>query len=168
MQRTTPVDIAACVRELRRWKNRIYEQRFLIALRKRIRQMAALNPGVHAIDKIPRIRSVYEFDDTFVAPYFGFGSADNYYATQSSIRYVSSIRVPTLLIQAKDDPMIPFDIFSDPRLRNNPNIELIAVEHGGHLGFVADAPPRFWADRVILNWITQSRNKRSEDIVSRS
>jgi predicted alpha/beta-fold hydrolase len=165
---SVPIDLAACVRELRKPKNRIYEWRFLIALRQRIRQMAALNPGVHAIDKLSRVRSVYEFDDTFVAPYFGFGTADNYYATQSSIRFLQSIRVPTLVLQAQDDPMIPVEIFNDPRLRSNPNIELILAEHGGHLGFIANAAPRFWADRLILNWITQSRNTRSENIVSRT
>jgi predicted alpha/beta-fold hydrolase len=165
---SVPIDLAACVRELRKPKNRIYEWRFLLALRQRIRQMAALNPGVHALDKLSRVRSVYDFDDAFVAPYFGFGSADNYYATQSSVRFLSSIRVPALILQAKDDPMIPFDIFGDPRLRDNPNIELIPVEHGGHLGFIADAAPRFWADRVILKWITQSRDHRSESTASRT
>lgn len=150
---STPLDLAACVRELRKPKNRIYEWRFVLALRRRIREMAARNPGVHAVDKLPGIRTVYDFDDAFVAPYFGFGSADNYYATQSSIRFLPSIRVPTLLVQAKDDPMIPFEIFADERVRGNPCIEVLPVEHGGHLGFIADSEPRFWVDRVILEWV---------------
>ena len=43
-----------------------------------------------------RIRSVYEFDDAYVAPFFGFGTADDYYATQSAINFLPKIRVPTL------------------------------------------------------------------------
>jgi predicted alpha/beta-fold hydrolase len=128
--------------------------------------MAARNPGVHDVAKLMSVRSVYEFDDTFVAPFFGFGTADNYYATQSAVRFLAGIRVPTLMVQAKDDPMIPFEIFSDPRLTGNANIELLPVEHGGHLGFIADAAPRFWVDRVILDWITNLRNKRTENSVS--
>lgn len=163
---SVPIDLAACVRQLRKPKNRIYEWRFLLALRRRIREMAARNPGVHPLDKLKRVRSVYDFDDAFVAPYFGFGAADNYYATQSSIRFLEAIRVPTLIVQAKDDPMIPFGIFSDPRLQGNPHIELLAVDHGGHLGFIADAAPRFWVDRVILHWIAGIRNKKAEESVS--
>jgi predicted alpha/beta-fold hydrolase len=156
---STPIDLAECVRALRKPENRVYEWRFLRALRSRIRRRAARYPNSYSPDKLKAVRSVYEFDDAFVAPFFGFGTADNYYATQSSIRFLPSIRIPALLIQAKDDPMVPFGIFSDPRLTGNPNIELRAVEHGGHLGFLADSAPRFWVDRVILGWITETRNK---------
>lgn len=138
---STPIDLAACVQALGNLENRIYQRRFVGALRRRV-------------PALPRFRSVYEFDDTFVAPFFGFGTADNYYATQSAIQFVENIRVPTLLIQAKDDPLIPFRIFSDTRLTSNPAIELLAVDHGGHLGFLARNAPHFWVDRVILNWIT--------------
>jgi predicted alpha/beta-fold hydrolase len=158
---SVPIDLAACVHE-----NRLYEWRFLRALRNRIKRRAAIYPGVHAIDKLNRVRSVYEFDDVFVAPFFGFGTADNYYATQSSIRFLASIRTPALIIQAKDDPMIPFGIFSDSRLTGNPNITLLPVEHGGHLGFIANAAPRFWLDRVILRWIEEIRNNMTAGVVS--
>lgn len=146
---STPIDLAACVRKLSTAENRIYEWRFLRALRERIRR----REGVAASAILRGVRSVYQFDDTFVAPFFGFGSADNYYATQSSNQYLPKIQVPTLIIQAKDDPMIPFEVFGDPRLTENSLIELHAVEHGGHLGFIADSKPHFWVDRVILDWV---------------
>jgi uncharacterized protein len=162
---STPIDLAACVRELRKPKNRIYEWRFLRALKGRIRRRAEKYPESYSVDKLGSIRSVYEFDDAFVAPFFGFGTADNYYATQSSNQFLPSIRVPTLMIQAKDDPMIPFEVFSDPRLTGNPKIRLVVAEHGGHLGFIAAGEPHFWVDRVILNWIEETRNKPAADVV---
>ncbi len=67
--------------------------------------------------------------------------------------------MPTLLIQAKDDPLIPFEIFDHPAIRQNPYIKLIAVEHGGHLGFVSRKTPRFWVDRVVLRWLDEVRNE---------
>jgi uncharacterized protein len=163
---STPIDLAECVRALRKPENRLYEWRFLRALRRRIRRRATKYPASYSVDKLQAVRSVYEFDDAFVAPFFGFGTADNYYATQSSIRFLPSVRIPALLIQAKDDPMIPFEIFSDRRVTGNPNIEVRAVEHGGHLGFLADSAPRFWVDRVILRWITETRNKVLTESVS--
>ncbi|HYO82488.1 MAG TPA: hypothetical protein VES20_13885, partial [Bryobacteraceae bacterium] len=114
----------------------------------------------YQIGKLARVSSVYEFDDAYVAPYFGFGTADNYYATQSSLQFLPHIRVPALIIQAKDDPMIPFDLFSDSRLTGNPYIQLLATEHGGHLGFIARSKPHFWLDRVILEWTEQIRSGR--------
>ncbi|MBC7927864.1 MAG: alpha/beta fold hydrolase [Bryobacteraceae bacterium] len=146
---SAPIDLAACVRQLQRPQNRIYEWRFLRALKARIRR----REGPAGFAKLGRVRSVYDFDDAYVAPFFGFGTADNYYATQSSLNFLSNIRVPTLVIQAEDDPMIPFEIFADPRLTGNPQIQLTSVKHGGHLGFIASNEPHFWVDRVILDWI---------------
>jgi predicted alpha/beta-fold hydrolase len=150
---STPIDLGACVRKMGERQNRIYEWRFIGRLKDRVRRRAETQPPVYPLDKLDRIRSVYEFDDKITAPYFGFGTADNYYATQSSKRFLDGIRVPTLIVQAKDDPLIPFDIFDTPAIRDNPHIELLGVEHGGHLGFLSNTAPRFWVDRVILGWL---------------
>lgn len=152
---STPIDLAACVRKLGESQNRIYERRFVSRLKERIRRRAAALPGRYSIEPLERIRTVFEFDDAYTGPLFGFGGAANYYATQSSNQFLEKIRVPTLLIQAKDDPMIPFEIFEAAAIEANPNIELLPVEHGGHLGFLARRAPRFWLDRVIVGWIEQ-------------
>jgi uncharacterized protein len=150
---STPIDLGACVRKMSERQNRIYEWRFLGRLKQRVRKRAESQPSVYPLDQLDAIRSVYEFDDKITARYFGFGSADNYYDTQSSKRFLAGIRVPTLIVQAKDDPLIPFDIFNTAAIRDNPHIELLAVQHGGHLGFLSHSAPRFWVDRVILGWL---------------
>lgn len=99
------------------------------------------------------MRSVMELDDRITAPSFGFGNARNYYRTQSAIGYLDAICVPTLLIQAKDDTFIPFEIFESAPVRANPHIELLATGHGGHLGFIGRRPHRLWADHAIMEWI---------------
>lgn len=163
---STPLDLAACVRELGKPKNVVYHRRFLRALKNRIRRRAATFPELYPADKLRGVRSVYQFDDAYVAPFFGFGTADNYYATQSCLRYLADIRIPTLLVQAEDDPMIPFEIYRDSRLTGNPSIELIATKHGGHLGFIAKSEPHFWVDRIILQWMEKTRNKKPSAAVS--
>jgi uncharacterized protein len=155
---STPLDLGACVRELGKPKNRVYELRFLRALKGRIRRRAEKYPDAYPVDKLAGIRSVYQFDDAYVAPFFGFGTADNYYATQSSLQYLPKVRVPVLLLQSKDDPMIPFAA--------NAWVETIATEHGGHLGFIAAQRPHFWADRAILGWMEKIRNKARAESVS--
>lgn len=162
---STPIDLAACVRQMGARQNRIYEWRFLRRLKERIRKRSESNPGVYDLSVLNRARTVYEFDDLITAKFFGFGSADNYYATQSSNQYLERIRIPTLLVQAKDDPLIPFEVFSHPAIASNPLIELCAMEHGGHLGFLAKGAPRFWVDRVLVKWIEEVGNKSPASIV---
>ena len=154
---STPIDLGACVRKMAERQNRIYEWRFITRLKQRIRDRAVTQPGVYALDLLETCRTVYEFDDRITAPYFGFATADNYYATQSSNQYLGRIAIPCLLVQAKDDPLIPFEVFDIPAIRENPNIKLMAAEHGGHLGFVSNTWPRFWVDRVILDWVEAQR-----------
>jgi predicted alpha/beta-fold hydrolase len=105
------------------------------------------------------VKTIYDFDDRFTAPAFGFGTADNYYATQSSNQFLDRIRVPALLVQAKDDPLIPFEVYQHPSFAQNPYLRLLVVEHGGHLGFLSRTRPRFWLDQVLLEWMEQVRNK---------
>ncbi len=162
---STPIDLAACVRQMSRRENWIYESRFLKRLKQRIRDRAKTLPGVYDLASLDRARTVYEFDDFITAPFFGFGSADRYYATQSSNQFLDRIRVPTLLVQAKDDPLIPFKVFDHPAISNNPHIRLVATEYGGHLGFLSDRAPRFWVDRIILEWIEETRNKSTTSTV---
>ncbi len=102
---------------------------------------------------LEQVHTIYDFDDLYTAKIFGFGTADNYYRTQSSNQFLEHIRVPTLLVQAKDDPMVPFSMYGHPALASNPYLRLAPVEHGGHLGFLARSGPRFWLDALIVDWL---------------
>ena len=151
---STPVDLAACVRAMDKASNRLYARRFLDRLRSRVRRKSKLAPHVYSPKGLEQVRTIWEFDDRFTAPLFGFGSAANYYATQSAIRYLDGIRIPALVITAKDDPLVPFEVYRHPAFSSNPHIRLIATTHGGHLGFISRRKPRFWLDTFALNWIT--------------
>jgi uncharacterized protein len=156
---STPIDLAACVRAIDKPSNLIYARRFVARLKERVRAKERVTPGTFDLSGLDVIRTIYQFDDKFTAQAFGFGSADNYYATQSANQYLDRIRVPALLVQAKDDPMIPFPVYDHPAFAGNSCLKLLAVEHGGHLGFIAKTKPRFWVDEVLVNWILEVRNK---------
>jgi predicted alpha/beta-fold hydrolase len=155
---SAPIDLAACVKQLNRPGNWLYANRFLARLKERIRARDRLTPGLFPTEKLPEVRTIEDFDDVFTAPAFGFGAAQNYYATQSSAGFLERIRIPALLIQAKDDPLIPFAVFDHPAFAANPHLRLIAPEHGGHVGFIARGKPRFWVDTVIVEWMEQLRD----------
>jgi uncharacterized protein len=145
---STPIDLAACAHRIGERDNLIYERRFANRMAARL-----LSTGRYSRRDLAGLSSVFQIDDRITAPSFGFGNALNYYKTQSAARYLDAIRVPALLIQAKDDTFIPFGVFESQAVKSNPNIELIATEHGGHLGFIGRRPHRFWVDAAIMEWI---------------
>ncbi len=160
---STPIDLAACVRVLDKTSNRIYARRFLSRLRDRVRRKSRTHPEFYTVEGLDSVDSIWSFDDRFTAPLFGFGTAERYYDTQSAARFLDRIRIPTLVITAKDDPLVPFEMYQrQEAFRSNPAIELLAVEHGGHLGFIARHRPRFWLDGVALDWIEKVFNSQAQ------
>jgi hypothetical protein len=144
---STPLDLEACARRLARPCNRLYERRFIGRMRARL----CATGRYHERD-FRGLRSIREIDDRITAPSFGFGGAANYYRTQSCLGYLPEIRVPAMLIQSRDDTLVPFDVFGGDAVRSNPRIEVCATDHGGHLGFLGRRPHRFWLDETILEW----------------
>jgi len=135
-------------------QNYFYRWHFVRNLKKRYRNKVRLFPERYSLDSLHRIRTIREFDDVITAPHFGYRDAMDYYHRASALRVVPQIRVPTLVLTAQDDPLIPFVSFRDPALTANPHITLVAPAHGGHCGFVScrDGDERFWAEARILEF----------------
>ncbi|MEO8052535.1 MAG: alpha/beta fold hydrolase [Acidobacteriota bacterium] len=152
---STPIDLAVSVEATGKRQNILYRRRFVAKLKDRVRRRNHIAPDLFPLGPLAQVRTIYDFDDLYTARIFGFGTADNYYRTQSSNQFLECIRIPTLLVQAKDDPMVPFAMYRHPGIEGNPNLHLVAVEHGGHLGFLARQGPRFWLDALIVNWLAK-------------
>lgn len=146
---STPIDLAASCDRLAKWDNRLYEWRFVRRMRRRLSATGRYQP-----EDFVGVRSVRDMDNRITAPGFGFRDALDYYQSQSAGLYLDNIRVPALLIQAQDDPIIPFESYHHPAFGTNPNLTLLAPDHGGHVGFVARGNPRFWAEAAIIEWIS--------------
>ncbi|MGO9261565.1 MAG: YheT family hydrolase [Bryobacteraceae bacterium] len=145
---STPLDLAACARRMEQPANQLYEDRFVARMKARLEAT-----GRYRAQDLRGLHSVMQIDDRITASSFGFGNAENYYRTQSARHYLAALRVPALLIQAKDDPMVPFESFEAPEVRENSRICLLAPDHGGHLGFLARRPARFWVDAAVMAWV---------------
>ena len=142
---SVPIQLGACSRRLGEPGNRVYELRFLRALRKTFLFKQRLAPSRFESLRVDGLQSIYEFDDRITAPAFGFKDAEDYYARASCAGFLGRIRRPALLIQAKDDPFIPGEIYEDPVFDRNPHLSLLQTTHGGHVAFVGKGQPRFWA-----------------------
>jgi predicted alpha/beta-fold hydrolase len=150
---SAPIDLSSCAHALGRPDNFIYQSRFLAALKARVRRRHARYPEAYTLDFLPKVRSIVDFDDYYTARLFGFGTAENYFKTQSAGQFLAEIRIPALIVSAQDDPLVPFEVYRNPEPWRNPHLTLVAPERGGHLGFLARGVPRFWLDQIILEWI---------------
>lgn len=159
---STPIDLAECVRQIDRPSNALYARRFLSRLKDRIRRKCQVSSDTYTSEGLDAVNTIWEFDDKFTAPLFGFGTAVNYYHTQSATQFLDSIRVPALVLTAKDDPLVPFRIYRHPAFESNKALELLATEHGGHLGFLSQKKPRFWLDGTLLDWMDSILFKKKE------
>lgn len=155
---STPLELEACARRLGERRNRLYEWRFVSSMKKRLKLRRKILPESWPWDRLDKIRTIYELDDLFTGPSFGFRGAPEYYATQSGARFLDDIRVPTVLIHAQDDPMIPWEAYAQPALRTNKHLRLMAVPHGGHIGFLARNLPRMWVDGVVRDMVLDLGN----------
>ena len=161
-----PIDLLACALKMLEPQNWIYQRYFVRRLKERMRRKIVYFPEIADMRRVEQVRTIYEFDDVVTAPHFGFGTAKNYYRLASSAPLLEKIRTPTLIIQSQDDPMIPFGVFHQAGIENNPHIRLLPTDRGGHSGFLAARPATeqdqdcYWAEsRVVqfLSWLAGRR-----------
>jgi hypothetical protein len=150
------IDLERCVRAIERKVNIAYHLNFLRQLRARLRRMVAAWPGRFDPAPLDRIWSIRRFDDVYTAPHHGFGDAANYYHQASAMRAIDRVRLPTLVIAAEDDPVVPAGQFREPAVANNPSISVRLERHGGHCGFFTGAPDGgdgYWAERTAVEFL---------------
>jgi len=151
-----PIDLEACSRALLEPRNRLYGLFFtyeLCAQLRRIRSDRTV-PGPPAAWW--RIRTVWEFDELFIAPDAGHPSAVAYYESASSSRCLEGVRVPAFVLSAADDPFVPAEIFRSVPGVTAGRIVLAQPSRGGHLGYWQRGRPRFWAAPAVLDFLDSS------------
>jgi uncharacterized protein len=162
------LDLAASSNASDEAKNLLYKWHFLWSFKRRMRRKAKLFPERYHAVGLWRLRTMREWHEAITAPACGYRDAADYYYRASALRVVDQIRVPTLILAAQDDPIIPIASFRDTGI--NPFITLVTPAHGGHCGFVSriSGDERFWAEsRVVEFCIQLSDFSKGQSKVSR-
>ena len=151
---SAPVDLASSARALdRRPGNQIYLRRFMKSLAAKVEAKAKQFPTEIDATGVRDVRSFSIFDDRYTARIHGFRDAEDYWRQSSAIGYLNRISIPTLLLNAKDDPFLSLESFPYTEGRQNPCLSLETPNSGGHLGFL-DAQG-FWIERRIPEFLNQ-------------
>lgn len=153
---SVPFDLMAGARHLDATPmGRLYSRVFLRQLIGKYRGKRHLIGDRCDESRVTRSRSFIDFDDAATAPLHGFADVADYYTRSSSRQYLAEIRVPTLLIQSKDDPFLPAEALPLAEVGANPSLALTLTDEGGHVGFIEGPPwaPRFWAEAEAARFL---------------
>ena len=133
---SAPVDLMAAGDALGRGFNLVYTRAFLATMRKKAEEKLARFPGLFDGAAMRRTRTLREFDDVVTAPLHGFRDTDDYWTRASSKPVLMRIEVPTLMLNARNDPFLPEDALPGPSDVSRA-VRLELPEEGGHAAFVS-------------------------------
>jgi predicted alpha/beta-fold hydrolase len=155
---SVPFDLERGSRHIERGFAQIYGRHFLRTLRAKARAKLRDFPGLFDPAALDRAQTLFDFDDAVTAPVHGFRDASDYYSRSSSINFLASIRTPTLLLSARDDPFLPPEVLDEVAEVARKNSFLLVEFHelGGHVGFVSGRNPlrpRYYAECRILEFL---------------
>jgi len=133
---SAPVDLMAAGDALGRGFNLVYTRAFLATLRPKAEEKIARFPGLFDAEAMRRARTLREFDDVVTAPLHGFRDTDDYWTRASAKPVLGRIRVPTLLLNARNDPFLPEAALPGPSEVSGA-VRVEFPDEGGHAGFVS-------------------------------
>jgi len=151
---SVPVDLKASSHRIGRLTNWHYTQYFLRSLQDKIRQKAEQHPDAVSTDPLRTVRTLRDFDDAYTAPLNGFGDADTYYRAASSRPYLADLAVPTLLVNAANDPFLADACYPTEIADDHPLLTLDVPAQGGHVGFVTfNEAGEYWSERRAASFL---------------
>jgi predicted alpha/beta-fold hydrolase len=161
---SVPFDLARGSRHIQRGFARVYQAHFLRSLKRKTFEKLARFPDIADPVRVAATRTLYDFDELVTGPLHGFRGADDYYARSSSLRFLSRIRVPTLLLSAFDDPFLPSAVLDEVRriAERTPALVTEFVPRGGHVGFISGPPwrPFYWGEWRAAEFLNQCLGQR--------
>ena len=150
---SAPLDLMAAGDALGRGFARVYSRHFLSTLKRGALEKLDRFPGLFDAATVRRASSLRDFDNVVTAPLHGFRDTDDYWTRASAKPHLGGVRVPTLLLNARDDPFLPAEALPTEREVSSA-VKLEFPHRGGHVGFVtAPFPGRIeWLPRRLLHF----------------
>jgi predicted alpha/beta-fold hydrolase len=152
---SSPIDLAAGGRAIGEGFNRqVYTRMFLRSMKPKALRKLAQHPGLFSREKLLAARDLYAFDDVFTAPLHGFKGTDDYWSRGSAKPHLHLIRIPALVLNARNDPFVPGSSLPGQHEVGR-HVTLWQPPHGGHVGF----PGGSWPGHVhtlpeaVMGWI---------------
>ncbi|HHB79450.1 MAG TPA: alpha/beta fold hydrolase [Saprospiraceae bacterium] len=150
---STPCNLGDCADKLDQWDNFLYRNKFKRKLYQKIKFKAEQFPGRIDPAQIKDVKRWRDFDEFFSAPVNGYLSADDFYQKASAGNHAAGVKIPTLLINAANDPILTPSCSPVELAGNHPNFYLEVTKNGGHVGFPDRDNGHYWLGERVEKFI---------------
>ncbi len=151
---SVPLDLLGCVLTLERPGNWLYHKHFVRSMKRRLMAKAAQFPGHYDLKLLKQLKTLWALDEHYTAPLNGFRDAADYYARCSGQYFLQNIRVPTLLVTARNDPFFNDRCFPMEEAEAHDHLHFEAPDTGGHVGFWQGSGG-WWLEQRFLKHLNQ-------------
>lgn len=150
---SSPVDLGSSAAKLDQPELAFYRKRFFKMLKEKMIAKDQQFPGVIDLKNLNKIKKWEDFDNYFSAPINGYQNAQDFYYQASAINYISDLNVPSLLLNAKNDPILTPECFPEAFAKSHRYLYLEAPKLGGHVGFCLPGTNQSWAERRSMAFV---------------
>jgi len=156
---SVPCDLTGSSYQIAKPVNRIYQKRFLRMLHKKVKAKMTLFPNQINDDNYSEIQSFRDFDNRYTAPIHGFTSAEDYWDKCSSKQFIPKIQIPTMIVNAQNDPFLSPSCYPINEVSKNEHVFLEIPKSGGHVGFIEfNQEKMYWSEKRALHFLTDLTN----------
>lgn len=132
---SVPLHLGSSSKKISELANTLYSKRFLRSLKRKIIDKSAAHPGQIPLEMLRNIKTLTDFDDSFTGPLHGFADAEEYYEVNSSLYFLDQIKIPTLVLNALNDPFLSERCFPTSLAKTLDQVYFEFPRYGGHVGF---------------------------------
>lgn len=151
---SVPCDLASSSKQLAKKRNAIYMKNFLLSLKQKLVEKQRLYPDQIDLKGFSKVKNFYDFDTLYTAPMNGFVDAKDYWTKSSSKQYIQNIKVPTLMVSAKNDPFLTPECFPYDLVAGCSHLTLETPKFGGHVGFMSSGGNKqYWSECRALEYL---------------
>lgn len=152
---SVPCDLACSSAQLARISNKIYMERFLIDMRRKVRMKKQLFPDQLDLTGLSKIRTFHEFDNRYTAPIHGFRDAVDYWERNSCRQFLPKITLPALLVSAANDPFLGPNCYPHLEATKSEFFHFEMPQNGGHVGFhSAGRNGAYWSEERAIEFLS--------------
>ncbi|MCB9232310.1 MAG: alpha/beta fold hydrolase [Bacteroidia bacterium] len=153
---SVPIHLSSCAAKIGKTFGGVYNRRFLGYFKEKLQTKAHLAPDPKIVDQIMGLTLLTDFDDLYTGPVHGFKDGEDYYQKSSSSGFLEGIKIPTLLLNALDDPFLTDYCFPKELAPKTPHFYLEVPIKGGHVGFVPSGSRReYWTEKRVPDFFAE-------------
>lgn len=151
---SVPLHLQSSCSKISSSENILYSTRFLSTLKKKVIKKSLIFPDKIPVGTLRKIKTLQDFDNHFTGPIHGFKDANDYYEKNSALHFIDQIQIPTLILNAQNDPFLSEQCYPISQAKNLEKVWMEFPKYGGHVGFSPRKSSEiYWSEKRAFEFI---------------